>query len=388
MSKIISRAFDPSKRVIRTIFQPHPSLLTANDLNRAFEQHLQAEKDFHSLVGVRVNRPQGAATVNSDNLSVSFSCDGMEYAGAHINGFSYEGSTYLPVGGSATLYADFTERKVTQADDLTISGAQFEDGTVMASADHEVIAGVSLGFTDNGGIPLIKFNRLSQDKLQVVRNYLDAGKSILTSIGEGALVGIDLEKGTTVEDGMTYNQAIANINNYLHDEEAYTNSVECSEGDCNLSFTLHKSFGQLSVGCLGGVVNFGVPRNSMFHTQVCGFSTAYNNAMEGYCFPAGKPSASFGKMNYGSSFGEYDCQFLPIGEVFSYTGFIGGTLCNHHIYLGRLEEGQYALILAATAISSTSESTFLDLTGLVSDGRLRVKFPAFYAALQLPRVTI
>ena len=37
MSKIVTKAFDATKKVVRSIFRGSPNLLTSSDLNRQFE---------------------------------------------------------------------------------------------------------------------------------------------------------------------------------------------------------------------------------------------------------------------------------------------------------------------------------------------------------------
>lgn len=143
MSKIVTKAFDATKKVVRSIFRGSPNLLTSSDLNRQFEALKHQIDEVENKAGC-LSDLTVSASVQGDNLKVvtSYShinCRGCYFSG---NGSSVEHIVHIGTPFSGTvyvcLYAD--TKRVTYSDDFSheISGAKFEDGSSMPAADNIV----------------------------------------------------------------------------------------------------------------------------------------------------------------------------------------------------------------------------------------------------------
>ena len=150
MSNIIEKAFDASKKIVRSIFKGAPNLLTATDLNRQFEA-LKSQIDS-------VEENQRVISDLSVDMYVDYtrvSSDGAFINKINVTKVIAKGCSFSPKVSSETLsnklaasmrgktwYICLVAKKkvVTYEDDFSheIAGAKFEDGTSLPAANQEV----------------------------------------------------------------------------------------------------------------------------------------------------------------------------------------------------------------------------------------------------------
>ena len=146
MSRIVTKAFDASKKIIRTIFRGSPNLFTTSDLNRQIEALKWQIDSVERRIGA-THDVFAFANVYGKNLTVFVNLSFVEVAGCRFS-FPYNGGTDGALKASFTLDSlgdgkyicvvlTANKKEVTYADDFKheISGASFEDGTYAPAAD-------------------------------------------------------------------------------------------------------------------------------------------------------------------------------------------------------------------------------------------------------------
>lgn len=154
MANIISKAFDRTQKIIRTIFKGSPNLFTTDDLNRQFEAIQYHLMELSQRTPARIDMEITATAVNDttkkettykitpkltgDKLLYTYGCtfDMSAYDGKEISvATSLNSDLFL-------VYYIFKHdsKTITFTDDAThkISGTTFTDGSSKASADNLV----------------------------------------------------------------------------------------------------------------------------------------------------------------------------------------------------------------------------------------------------------
>lgn len=145
MSKIISKPFNKSKRILRAIFQGSPNLFTTSDLNRQIESFERRLNDIETYLSSGVTSDLQFTITESEGYALGYSLSYLElfgcvlHSGQEISGVLMEGDWNTADTKEVRLW--YKTRRVTYSDDTThdISGVKFEDGTSKAAADHLVI---------------------------------------------------------------------------------------------------------------------------------------------------------------------------------------------------------------------------------------------------------
>lgn len=151
MAQIVAKAFDATKKIIRSVFLGSPNLFTTSDVNRQIEA-FKYQMDCNSeLSGVISDLTLTATNLGYGGYEVTPAFTYLKAKGAdfsdiskqvlHITGVAKGEVIYLYLIGEQTL--------VTYNDDPTheIAGASFADGTSAASANQKVWANCSLLLT-------------------------------------------------------------------------------------------------------------------------------------------------------------------------------------------------------------------------------------------------
>lgn len=154
MANIISKAFDRTQKIIRTIFKGSPNLFTTDDLNRQFEAIQYHLMELSQRTPARIDMEITATAANDttkkettykitpkltgDKLLYTYGCtfDMSAYDGKEISvATSLNSDLFL-------VYYIFKHdsKTITFTDDAThkISGTTFTDGSSKASADNLV----------------------------------------------------------------------------------------------------------------------------------------------------------------------------------------------------------------------------------------------------------
>lgn len=231
MSKIVEKAFDVSKKIIRSVFNGSPNLITTSDLNRQFEalKH-QAdrldEKTGFLIEGGRLNFKLEGAT-----LKVGISYDTMEYKGCS---FTPNKEAIVETNFTASApYAYFClvadKETVTYDTDSTheIAGAKFSDGTSMRAADQIVYRNEKFVLTHSVDslsnlVGIIAFFKLINGKVYASENWTDFYSPLRVKDGSGS-VGSDFETSQKypIKLGDTYDVALGKLQGFLGDAKVY-----------------------------------------------------------------------------------------------------------------------------------------------------------------------
>lgn len=158
MARILEKAFDATKKIVRTVFLGSPNLFTTSDVNRQIEQVQSELDDIQKVLGV------------DSDFSVSWS--GTQGSLSTLSGVATLSLTYAKANGVAfspsyneheNIILDYAEaprkyfllvakqKTVTYADDFTheIAGARFEDNTSKAAANQIVYFGEKVVVSDS-----------------------------------------------------------------------------------------------------------------------------------------------------------------------------------------------------------------------------------------------
>ena len=154
MANIISKAFDRTQKIIRTIFKGSPNLFTTDDLNRQFEAIQYHLMELSQRTPARIDMELTATAANDTTkkettykITPKLTGDKLLYT----YGCTFDMSAYdsKEISLVVTLNSDLflvyyilkhDSKTITFEDDTThkISGATFTDGSSKASADNLV----------------------------------------------------------------------------------------------------------------------------------------------------------------------------------------------------------------------------------------------------------
>ena len=171
MSRIINKAFDASKKIIRSIFRGSPNLLTSSDLNRQFEaikyqiDKLEERTNVDTDLDINVvsisaherNLTDPTQTTHDSENRVTFTLGYMRFKGCLFTPTVSPMTISIGENEQKKMYIHLVAEKkiVTYEDDFSheISGAKFEDGASMPAADNEVYFNEKIVCTENKNEP-------------------------------------------------------------------------------------------------------------------------------------------------------------------------------------------------------------------------------------------
>lgn len=171
MSRIINKAFDASKKIIRSIFRGSPNLLTSSDLNRQIEAlkyqidkleertNVDTDLDINvvSISAHRRNLEDPTQTTHDSENRVTFTLGYMRFKGCLFTPTVSPMTISIGENEQKKMYIHLVAEKkiVTYEDDFSheISGAKFEDGASMPAADNEVYFNEKIVCTENKNEP-------------------------------------------------------------------------------------------------------------------------------------------------------------------------------------------------------------------------------------------
>lgn len=206
MSKIIDKAFDVGKKIVRSIFRGSPNLITSADLNRQVEA---LKYQIDSLD----NRVGGLSDVvitplfSGSTLRISVDYSYMEFKGCSFLPSKTIDSSINLTASAPTVYVclSATTRIVTYSDDSSheIAGAKFQDGSSYPAADQIIYEGekiiLSHSITDVQDIVgVIAVISLVNGKAVVNKNVVEKGKSLPLSFNTSSSV-VDFYKVVSID---------------------------------------------------------------------------------------------------------------------------------------------------------------------------------------------
>lgn len=220
MSKIIEKAFDAGKKIIRSIFLGSPNLITSSDLNRQFEAIKYQLDQLDEKTGVSSDLSINAS-VASGTLSVSYDYTFISYKGCSFSPAKTALSINL-TSSAPTAYVCLTAEKetLTYDTDVThdIAGAKFEDGTSYAAANQIVYKNEKVVITHSVSgvanlVGILALIELSTSGNLVIK-YNCINKNTSLSMDSTDLVkDFDVNARGAVKNGMSYDRAFSIIEN-------------------------------------------------------------------------------------------------------------------------------------------------------------------------------
>ena len=226
MSKIIEKAFDASKKIIRSIFKGSPNLFTTSDLNRQFEAMKSQMDNMNERIGFSSDFELDTVATKSEN-SVTIRAD-YDYTYIFYKGcrFSPQKNTLNFTLTSASplryvcLVADIDT--ITYETDFshTIAGAKFEDGTSRPAADQVVYKDETIEVlsdpdsTDRtfvGILAVVELTDVAPYYHKVKTNCMQDWDSLRLNVDGSFLLNPNLRQPVT--SAMSYSDAISVIYN-------------------------------------------------------------------------------------------------------------------------------------------------------------------------------
>lgn len=245
MSSIVDKAFDASKRIVRSIFKGSPNLITTSDLNRQLEafkyqlDKLDEKTGFLSDISIQTSLVSGT-------LSVTYSYSLLEFKGCRftppVSSLSINLTSSAPI---AYLCLTASTSEVTYDDDSTheIAGAKFSDGTAYPAANQIVYSEGSLILTHSlssvenlvGIVAVIEL--LSTGVVDVKKNVVEASNSLpLNTVG--VIKNYDKNLRGSVSNGKTYDEAFSILENRGNNIIDGWKSLNDSSGSSSGSFKI------------------------------------------------------------------------------------------------------------------------------------------------------
>lgn len=232
MSKILEKAFDASKKIIRSIFNGSPNLITTSDLNRQFEALKHQADRLDEKTGFLIEGGNLGFKLEGSTLKVDLIFDTMEYKGCS---FDPDQTTIVETNFTASApYAYFClvadKETLTYDTDVTheIAGAKFSDGTSMRAADQIVYKNERFVLTHsveslNNLVGIIAFFKLINGKVYASENWTDFYSPLRVKDSSGSVgSGFETSQKYPIKLGDTYDVAFGKLQGFLGDSKVYS----------------------------------------------------------------------------------------------------------------------------------------------------------------------
>ena len=186
MSRILEKAFDASKKIIRSVFKGSPNLLTTSDLNRQFEAIKHQLDSLEDRVGI-VSDLRAVTSVRDHSLMVQCVYSYLRFKGCEFNPPThYMTINFTQMASPVYLCLVADMETVTYEDDATheIAGAKFEDGSSRPAANQivfkneELILAHSLSTVENLVGVIAEFSLSETGNFILKYNTIEEGSSI------------------------------------------------------------------------------------------------------------------------------------------------------------------------------------------------------------------
>lgn len=255
MSKILEKAFDASKKIIRSIFNGSPNLITTSDLNRQFEALKHQADRLDEKTGFLIEGGNLEFKLEGSTLKVNLTYDTMEYKGCVFNPTQ---QTNIETNFTASApYAYFClvadKETLTYDTDVTheIAGAKFADGTSMRAADQIIYKNEKFILAHsveslNNLVGIIAFFKLINGKVYASENWTDFYSPLRVKDGSGSVgSGFETSQKYPIKLGDTYDASFGKLQGFLGDAKVYSGGWgyfhqgydEISEDSYNYSLT-------------------------------------------------------------------------------------------------------------------------------------------------------
>ena len=223
MSKIIEKAFDATKKIIRSVFLGSPNLITSSDLNRQIEAIKYQLDQLDDKTGMVIEGGNLGHTLNGGTLSVNLEYDTIRFKGCQFSPTTQQLTINFTSSAPVAYLCLVAEKsEVTYSDDTTheIAGAKFADGTSYPAANQIVYKNEALVLThalssvENLVGVIGVFTLSSTGNVVVKENFITDEKSDTLAMGKsGVITDFDSSLKGTIANGRTYDEAFSIVEN-------------------------------------------------------------------------------------------------------------------------------------------------------------------------------
>lgn len=272
MSRIIDKAFDASKKIIRSIFKGSPNLITSADLNRQMEAFKYQLDQLDDKTGI-LSDIEITHSLSAGTLSVSYTFSYIRFKGCSFSPAVRPLNTNLTNSAPTAYLCLVADKKtVTYDEDSThdIAGAKFSDGTSMPAANQIIYENEQLVLTHalsslGNLVGVIGVFQLSEETGNVIlkKNIILENSSL--SMGSGGVISeINPNLSGAISSGKSYDEAFSILENRANNiVTGWRFLTDGQGGDTNISFRIQNGVMYLNlpsqelsmvVSRMGGVV--------------------------------------------------------------------------------------------------------------------------------------
>lgn len=219
MSRVLDKAFDAGKKIIRSVFKGSPNLITSADLNRQMEAFKCQLDNLEEHTGV-TSDILITSSLSASTLTVGYKYSYIRFKGCEFRPESTILSTnFTKMVNTAYLCLVADTEEVTYEDDPTheIAGAKFEDGTSMPAANQIRYKNEALVLThattmDNLVGVLAVFTMSDTGKVITKQNTILANDSFAMG-SRDTIRYMDPSSVGRITEGDTYDEAFSILEN-------------------------------------------------------------------------------------------------------------------------------------------------------------------------------
>lgn len=245
MSRILEKAFDASKKIIRSIFKGAPHLLTTSDLNRQMEAFKYQMDEIENRTGITSDMTINYSVTPSE-LTVRCGYSFIRFKGCSFNPTETVLTTnFTKSAPQVYLCLTADTEVVTYDSDPTheIAGAKFEDGTSMEAANQLRYKGEKLQLVhglssvDNLIGIIAKFTLSDTGNVVVFKNIIGENESFGMNVND-VIQDFNYNATGRLRNGVTYDEAFSILENrFTHFGNAWQNLVksDLSGGEVSLN---------------------------------------------------------------------------------------------------------------------------------------------------------
>lgn len=249
MSKIIEKAFDATKKIIRSVFLGSPNLITSSDLNRQMEAFKYQLDLLDDKTGMIIEGVDLKHAFSSSTLIIDFKCESIKFKGCQFYPEAAKLSINFTIGAPlAYLCLTAEQEVVTYENDSSheIAGAKFADGTSYPAANQVVYKNEALILThalsevENLVGVIAYFKRSDTGNLIIEKNFIsNVGTETLAMSKDGVIKDFNSSYKGKVTNGTPYNKAFSAIENrFTHFSNSWDSLVDSSGNSTSFMFMI------------------------------------------------------------------------------------------------------------------------------------------------------
>lgn len=226
MSKILEKAFDATKKIVRSVFLGSPNLITSSDLNRQIEALKYQVDLLDDKTGMIITDANLIHNLSGGTLTVDFKCSQIKFKGCQfVPRMSQMTINMTSSAHKVYLCLTATKENVTYENDSTheIAGAKFEDGTSYPAAnqivykDETLLLTHALSTVENLVGVVATFTLSDTGNIIIRENFITNEQEYSLSMGkEKTITDFNPNLVGAIGNGNTYDEAFSKLQNQLY----------------------------------------------------------------------------------------------------------------------------------------------------------------------------